>query len=250
MTSLFKCNLRGPGVIYFLFFSSHASSFVSHFFSLMISQSFASVFLLSDLKMWNLTSNFRSWLVCLGYEISIWSNAPVLFYLVNSPKSPRAEDFNPFQFCLFQDAQLCLVWCCSAGRERLHELKTHPDNEVHSSSTQPCACRDSKVLHSSSYQLRIMGNTGCSWGQMNFKIHFLKERQKINTDYCCPGCVRLSNAKFISWTKWTKDIEGEGARWKERGGRQIIVERERLLTFFCLITARVEKGTDLIAREG
>lgn len=163
MTSLFKCNLRGPGVIYFLFFSSHASSFVSHFLSLMISQSFASVFLLSDLKMGNLTLNFRRRrFVCLGYKISLWSNAPVLFYLVNSPKRPGAEDFNPFQFCFFQDAQLCLVWCCSAGRERLHELKTHPDNEDHSCSTQPRACRDSKGLHPSSHRLRIMGNTGCS----------------------------------------------------------------------------------------
>lgn len=50
VTSHFKCNLRGLGVIYFLFFSSQASSLVSHFLSLMISQSFASAFLLSDLK--------------------------------------------------------------------------------------------------------------------------------------------------------------------------------------------------------
>lgn len=32
-------------------------------------------------------------------------------------------------------------------------------------------------------------------------------------------------------------------------GRQIIVQSERVLTFFCLITVRVEMGTDLIARE-
>lgn len=36
-----------------------------------------------------------------------------VFYLVNRPKGPRAEDLDPFEFCLFQDAKLGLVWCCS-----------------------------------------------------------------------------------------------------------------------------------------
>ena len=35
-----------------------------------------------------------------------------VFYLVNSPEGPGAENLDPFEFCLFQDSKLGLVGCC------------------------------------------------------------------------------------------------------------------------------------------
>ncbi len=118
---IFHSNPRGLSVCYYLFFSFPASSFPSHFLSLMILQS-VSLVVLFFFKISHHDLKFRSILMHLAKHKQKHTQTVTIilrlcvFYLVNSPEGPRAEDLDLLEFSLFQDAKLGLVGCCSTGR--------------------------------------------------------------------------------------------------------------------------------------